>query len=147
VIRGAVAGAAAAAVWAAAEPGISRVVRPPAGYSDVRLLGALLTGDGRRWRAAGLGAHVVNGALFGAAFARAGGRGWRQGLAAAQVENLALWPAMALLDRLHPDRRSGAWPPLAGHRRVFAYEVAVHALYGVVLGVLSGRSPRPERLR
>lgn len=147
MIRGAVAGAAAAAVWAAAEPGVARLVRPPAGYSDVRLLGALLTGGGRRWRAAGLGAHVVNGALFGAAFARVGAQGWRQGLAAAQAENLALWPVMALLDRIHPDRRSGAWPPLAGHRRVFAYELAVHALFGVVLGVLSGRSPRSERPR
>jgi hypothetical protein len=138
-MRGAVAGAAAAAVWAAAEPGVARLVRPPAGYSDLRLLGALLTGGGRRWRAAGLAAHLVNGALFGAAFARAGGGGWRQALAAAQAENVALWPAMVLLDRIHPDRRSGAWPPLAGHRRVFAYEVSVHALFGVVLGTLSGR--------
>ncbi|MGH3056964.1 MAG: hypothetical protein ACRDNA_05065 [Gaiellaceae bacterium] len=146
--RGALAGAVAAAVWAAAEPGIARLVRPPTGYSDIRLLGALLTGDGRRWRAAGLGAHLVNGALFGAAFSRAGARGWRQGLAAAQAENLALWPVMALLDRVHPDRRSGVWPPLAGHRRVFAYEVAVHALFGTVLGaLLNGRSPRPERPR
>jgi hypothetical protein len=139
MIRGALAGAAAAAIWAAAEPGVARLVRPPAGYSDVRLLGAVLTGGGRRWQAAGLGAHLVNGALFGTAFARAGARGWRQGLVAAQAENLAFWPGMALLDRVHPDRRSGAWPPLAGNRRVFAYEVAVHALFGVVLGTLSGR--------
>jgi hypothetical protein len=147
VIRGAVAGATAAAAWAAAEPGIARLVRPPAGYSDIRLLGALVTRDGRRWRAVGLGAHLVNGALFGAAFARAGARGWRQGLVAAQAENVVLWPVMALLDRIHPDRRSGAWPPLAGNRRVFAYEAAVHALFGVVLGALSGRSPRPGRPR
>jgi hypothetical protein len=140
VIRGALAGTAAAAAWAAAEPAVARLVRPPAGYSDVRLLGALLTGDGKRWRAAGLAAHLANGALFGAAFARAGARGRGQGLVAAQVENLALWPAMALLDRVHPDRRSGAWPPLAGNRRVFVYEVAVHALFGLVLGTLAGRA-------
>jgi hypothetical protein len=136
VIRGAVAGAAAAAAWAAAEPGVARLVSPPAGYSDVRLLGALLTGGGRGWRAVGLGTHLVNGALFGAAFASAGAHGWRQGLVAAQVENVALWPVMALLDRVHPDRRSDAWPALAGNRRVFAYEAAVHALFGVVLGAL-----------
>lgn len=142
MLRGALAGATAAAVWAAAEPGVARLVRPPAGYSDVRLLGAVLTGNGRRWRAAGLAAHLVNGALFGAAFARAGAHGWRQGLAAAQAENLVLWPAMALFDRVHPDCRSGAWPPLAGHRRVFAYEVAVHALFGVTLGALAGSGQR-----
>jgi hypothetical protein len=143
VIRGALAGAAAAAAWAAAEPGVARLVSPPAGYSDVRLLGALLAGGGRRWRAVGLGTHLVNGALFGAAFARAGAHGWRQGLVAAQVENVALWPAMALLDRIHPDRRSGVWPRLAGNRRVFAYEAAVHAVFGVVLGALL-REPDSE---
>jgi hypothetical protein len=127
---------AAALAWAAAGPAVARVVRPPAGYSDVRLLGALLTRDGAAWRAVGLGAHVLNGAVFGAVFAGLGGRGWRRGLAAAQVENVVLWPGMALVDHIHPDRRSGAWPPLATNRRVFGYEVAVHALFGVVLGVL-----------
>jgi hypothetical protein len=143
-MRGALAGAAAAAVWAAAEPGVARLVGPPAGYSDVRLLGALLTGDGTRWRVAGLGAHVVNGAMFGAAFARLGARGWRHGLVAAQAENVVVWPCMALLDRVHPDRRSGAWPRLAGNRRVFAYEVVVHALFGVTLGALSRRAQRSK---
>jgi hypothetical protein len=136
VLRGALAGAVAAAVWAAAEPGVARLVGAPAGYSDVRLLGALLARGGKRWRSAGLAAHVANGALFGAAFARVGGRGWRRGLAAAQAENLAFWPGMALLDRVHPDRRSGAWPRLAGNPRVVAYEIAVHALFGVILGAL-----------
>jgi hypothetical protein len=135
-MRGAFAGMAAAAAWAAAAPAVARVVRPPAGYSDVRLLGAVLTGDGAAWRVAGLGAHVLNGAVFGAVFAGLGGRGWKQGLAAAELENVALWPGMALMDRVHPDRRSGAWPPLATNGRVFAYEAAVHALFGVVLGAL-----------
>lgn len=136
MIRRALAGAAAAAVWAAAEPVAARLVRPPAGYSDVRLLGGLVTRDGARWREAGLGVHLVNGAVFGSVFGAVGGRGWKQGLVAAQAENLALWPGMAAMDRLHPDRRSGAWPPLLTSPRVFAYEAAVHALFGVVLGTL-----------
>jgi hypothetical protein len=140
MIPGALAGVAAAAAWAAAGPGVARVVRPPAGYSDIRLLGALLTGDRAHWRTVGLGAHLMNDAVFGAAFARAGGRGWRQGLAAAQAENVVLWPAMALVDRIHPDRRSGAWPPLAPNGRVFGYEVVVHALFGVILGALVERN-------
>ncbi len=136
MIRQALAGAVAAAVWAAAEPAAARIFRPPTGYSDVRLLGALATRDGSRWREAGLGVHLVNGAVFGVLFAAVGGRGWKEGLVAAQAENLALWPGMAAIDRLHPDRRSGAWPPLLTNRRVVAYEAAVHALFGCVLGTL-----------
>jgi hypothetical protein len=138
MVRGALAGIAAAAVWAAAEPAVGRASRVPPGYSDVRLLGGLLTRDGPRWRAVGLAAHLANGAAFGALFSAAGLRGWKQGLAAAQVENVALWPGMAAIDRMHPDRRSGAWPPLLSSRDVFAYEAAVHAVFGVVLGLLAG---------
>jgi hypothetical protein len=122
------AGAFAAAVWAAAEPALGRVFGTP--YSDVRLLGGL-TGAGP---AGGLALHVGNGALFGAVFERVGGRGVLRGVLAAEVENLVLWPAMAVVDRIHPERRSGRWPPLFGNRRVFAYEAATHALFGAVLG-------------
>jgi hypothetical protein len=131
--RGALAGVAAAAVWAAAEPALGRLFRTP--YSDVRLLGGLIT-RGPLWAPAGVASHLVNGAVFGAAFERLGGRGPRQAVAAAQVESVGLWPGMALVDRLHPDRRSGAWPPLLRNRRVFAYEVTTHALFGFVLGSL-----------
>jgi hypothetical protein len=135
-MRGALAGVVAAAAWAVTEPAAGRVFRVPAGYSDMRLLGGVLTAGGPRWRQVGLAAHLANGAAFGAAFAAARGRGWKQGLAAAQAENLALWPAMAVVDRVHPDCRSGRWPPLVTDGRVFAYEAAVHALFGVVLGAL-----------
>lgn len=138
--RGAFAGVVAAGAWAAAEPVLARLLRPPPGYSDVRLLGAVVTRDGRAWRRAGLAAHLANGAVFGAVFHGLGGRGVRQGLLAAQAENLALWPAMAVVDRLHPDRRSGAWPPLFGNGRVFAYEAAAHAVFGAVLGGLAARA-------
>jgi hypothetical protein len=43
---------------------------------------------------------------------------------------------MAVVDRYHPDRRSGAWPPLLRNPRVFGQEVAAHAIFGAVLGVL-----------
>jgi hypothetical protein len=131
-LSAAFAGATAAAAWAAAEPALRRIFRTP--YSDVRLLGAPLSK--RRWRAAGVGAHLANGAAAGIAFRRLGLRGWRAGVAAAQVEGLVLWPAMAVVDRCHPDRRSGTWPPLLRNGQVFAQEVAAHALFGVVLGLL-----------
>ena len=133
--RGAVAGAAGAAVWGAAEPLLKRVFGTP--YSDVRLLGAAVT-RGRAWPFVGLGLHVANGALFGLLWARLGGGGWKRAVAAAQLENLALWgPGMALVDRYHPDRRSGVLPPLLRNQRVFAQEIATHAIFGVVLGLLA----------
>jgi hypothetical protein len=129
------AGAAGAAVWASAEPLLGRLFRTP--YSDRRLL-AGLTG---RSPAAALALHLGNGAIFGALFERLGGRGPLQGALAAQAENIVLWPAMAIIDHGHPDRRSGAWPPLLRNGRVFAYEVAAHALFGAVLGLLLPQEP------
>lgn len=131
--RGAAAGLVAAAAWAASEPLFSRI--SGTSYTDVRLLGRLATPGRWSWPV-GFAAHLVNGAAFGAAFERFGGRGWKQGVAAAQVENLLLWPGMAVIDRVHPDRRSGAWPPLLLNGRIFAQEVAVHTLFGAVLGLL-----------
>jgi hypothetical protein len=134
-------GIAAAAVWAAAEPLVGRALGVP-WYSDARLVGRTLT-SGPHWRPLGIAIHLANGALFGAVFARLGGRGWKQGVLAAEVESALLWPGMAVIDRIHHDRRSGEWPPLFGSRRVFAYEVMVHAAFGAVLGaLLSGRTTK-----
>ena len=54
-LRGALAGAAAAAVWAAQQPLDQRVFGVP--YDDTELLGKWLT-RGRAWRAVGLALHV-----------------------------------------------------------------------------------------
>ena len=143
MVRGAVAGAVAAAVWVAAEPLGRRVFRTQ--YSIVRLLGALLTARAP-WRRVGIAAHLANGAFFGAIFGRMSGGGWRQGLVVAEIENLLLWPAMAIVDRIHPDRRSGSWPPLMWSPRVFALEATMHALFGVVLGLLHPAARDRNRL-
>ena len=137
-VRAALAGATAAATWAAAEPLAQRLFRTP--YSDVRLLGAPISQ--RHWRAIGLTIHLVNGAAAGIAFNRLGLRGWRAGVAVFQVENLVAWPLTVVVDRFHPDRRSGAWPPLLRNGRVFGQEAAVHALFGAVLGSIVDRAPR-----
>jgi hypothetical protein len=123
----------AAAAWAAAEPALGRVAGTP--YSDVRLLGRVVTRT-RAWPVAGLALHLANGAAFGALFERSGLRGVKAGVCVAQAENLALWPLMAVVDRVHPDRRTRDWPPLVSSPRVAAYEVATHALFGAVLGAL-----------
>jgi len=132
-VRGAAAGAVAAAAWAAGEPVLGRLVRTP--YSDVRLLGRLVTRR-RGWPAVGLALHLANGAAFGTIFERSGLRGVKAGIVAAELENLALWPALAVIDRIHPDRRDGSWPPLARSPRIALYEMSVHALFGAVLGGL-----------
>src|SRR6186713_1840200 len=135
-MRGMLAGIVAAGVWAAAEPTLGRALGVP-WYSDRRLLGGLF----RVRPEAAIAIHLVNGAVFGAAFERLGLRGPASGVVMAQAESLSLWPAMAVVDRVHEDRRSGAWPPLWGNRRVFAYEVAAHALFGAVLGGLLSSTP------
>jgi hypothetical protein len=132
-VRGAVSGALAAAAWAAAEPALGRMLGNP--YSDVRLLGRLMT-RGEAWPIAGVALHLANGAAFGWAFEGLGLRGVAQGVLAAEVENLLLWPGFLVFDRIHPDRRDGRWPRLVTDRRVAAYEVATHALFGAVLGAL-----------
>jgi len=139
-MRGAAAGVVAAAAWAAAEPTLGRVFGTP--FSDVRLLGRSAV-RGRAWPVAGLAVHLANGAAFGWAFERLGLSGARQGVLAAEAENLVLWPTLLVVDRVHPDRRDGTWPRLVTNRRVAAYEVATHALFGAVLGTLvRGRRPR-----
>jgi hypothetical protein len=142
VRRGALAGIAAAGTWAAAEPLARRIFCTP--YSDARLLGRPLTA-GPLWRPLGIAVHLANGAVFGALFERLGGRGPRAGIAAALAENMALWPGMAVVDRYHPDRRSGAWPPLLLNARVFAYEAALHALFGAVLGLALRAQARQQQ--
>lgn len=126
----------AAAAWAAAEPAARRLFGTP--YSDVRLLGRIVSRH--RWCAAGTAIHLANGAAAGVVFERLGLHGWKAGVALFQAENLAAWPLMAVVDRSHADRRSGAWPPLAANGRVFAQEAAVHVVFGAVLGLLLPRA-------
>jgi hypothetical protein len=137
-MRGMLAGVVAAGVWAAAEPALGRALGVP-WYSDRRLLGGLF----RVGPEAAIAIHLVNGAVFGATFERLGLRGPVSGVVMAQAESLSLWPAMRVVDHVHEDRRSGGWPPLWGNRRVFAYEVAAHALFGAVLGGLLSPIPQP----
>ena len=136
-VRGAVAGAAAATAWSALEPLAARAMGTT--YSDVRLLGRLASP--RRWAIAGTAVHAANGAAFGALFTLAGRGGPRDGLVWTGAETLATWPGMALMDRIHPDRRSGYWPePLLTDRRVFAQEAVMHAAFGLMLGLMTRRA-------
>jgi hypothetical protein len=141
-LRGALAGATAAAAWAAQQPLDKRVFG--CDYDDVEMLGKLVTRE-RAWLPIGLATHVGNGALFGALYANLApsfpvprvARGPLAGLA----EHLALWPAAALVDRLHPARND--LPRLWGNSRAFAQATWRHLLFAVVLGELERRLNPP----
>ena len=135
--RGGIAGAAAAGVWALYDPLLKRVFGSP--YADSEVVGPFIT-QGRLEPAANVVTHVANGFAFGWLFARLGGRGVKSGVAAAVAENTAFWPVTAVLDRIHPKRKDGEWPPLVTNPRAFAQATTAHALFGALLGVLSRRS-------
>jgi hypothetical protein len=135
MLRGAFAGALAACLWAAAEPALGRLFGTT--YSDRRLLQGLV----RTTPGAALVLHACNGAVFGAAFERLDLRGPLRGMVAAQVENLVLWPGMIVAQGIHPSCRHGEWPQLFRSRRIFAYEVAGHALFGALLGSMLRQLP------
>jgi hypothetical protein len=143
-VRGGAAGAVASAAWAASEPILRRLTGTK--YSNARLLGRFATRS-RAWPVVGLALHVANGAAFGAAFERLGLQGVKAGIVAAEVENTLAWPAMAIVDRLHPDRRDGTWPPLVRSPRVAAQEVVGHAIFGAVLGRLVSAPVSARRAR
>ena len=138
-MNGAVAGAAAAAIWAAQQPLDKRVFGSR--HDDVELLGKLATRGGG-WPGVGVAIHLVNGAAFGAGYAlvrplvpgpadrqRRGGRA-----------RSSTWP---------PGRSGGWWTattrrasdlePLHGNGRAFAQATWRHLLFGLVLGELERR--------
>lgn len=136
-MRGALVGAAAAALWNAYDPLLKRVFETP--YADSEVLGPFLTQGDYEWLA-NLVTHMGGGAAFGSLFERLGGRGVKAGVTAALVENVALWPAVAVVERLHPKRTQGEWPPLLFNARAFAAAMTGHAIFGALLGLgLRGR--------
>src|SRR3954464_13920352 len=102
-LNGALAGAAAAGAWAIQQPLDKRVFGSR--YDDVEVLGKLVT-RGPAWPAAGLGVHVGNGAVVGAAYALARplvpGPPVVAGITAAMAEHFGFWPLGILVDRYHP---------------------------------------------
>ena len=137
-MNGALAGAVAAAVWAAQQPLDKRLF--DSDYDDVELLGKLVTRDDS-WPAVGLALHLQNGALFGAIYSQVRpfipGPPAMRGLVAAMVENFGMWPLSQVSDRVHPARRDLA--PLAGNRRALAQATWRHFVFGFVMGEIERR--------
>ncbi|CAB4936878.1 unannotated protein [freshwater metagenome] len=143
-LRGALAGAAAAGVWAAQQP--LDMKRFGVAYDDTELLGKAVT-RGRSWPLVGTAMHLANGALFGAVYAnvapRIPGPAWLRGPAAGMAEHLLTWPSTAAVAKLHP--AGDEFPQLWGSRAAFAQATWRHLLFGAVLGglerALNGPAP------
>ena len=132
MLRGATAGAAAAAVWAAQEPLDIRVFR--VSYSDPKLLAKPIGGS----RLAGVPIHLVNGAVLGAIYQRLTPRhGVLPGVVAGLAEHLATWP----LTRFLPGVK------LWGNHRAFCQAVWRHLLFGAILGAVEARLAQLVRAR
>ena len=135
--RAALAGAAAATVWALLEPVDRRLFR--CDYSDIAVLGKGVT-QGRHWRAAGFALHTSNGAVFGLVFDAVRRRipvePRRLAVGMALAEHAGLYPLCYFVDRYHPARGEEGVPPLLTNKRAFAQATARHALFGFVLGQL-----------
>ena len=137
-LRSAGAGAAAAGLWALAEPLDQRVACYD--YSDVALLGKAVT-RGKHWRLAGLGLHALNGGVFGLAYEAASRRTTvgrkRLALGMALAEHVGLYPLSYFVDRYHPARGEPGIPPILRSPRAFAQATWRHAVFGVALGRLA----------
>src|SRR5918992_515760 len=132
------AGAGAAGGWGAPGPIDQRLFR--CDYSDVAILGKAVT-RGAHWRAAGFAIHAVNGALFGLAYdavrRRVPVEPKRLALAMALVEHVGLYPLAYFVDRFHPARGERGVPTLLTNGRAFGQATLRHALFGLVLGLLT----------
>jgi hypothetical protein len=137
-LNGALAGAAAAGVWAAQQPLDKHIFG--SANDDLELLGKAVT-RGPAWPAAGLGLHLLNGAAFGLIYALVRpvtpAPPLVTGIGAALVEHAATWPLGALVDRHHPARAE--LEPLMGNRRALAQATWRHLLFGAVLAELERR--------
>ena len=137
-LRGSLAGAAGAAVWAAQQPLDMRIFGVP--YSDTELLGKLVTRSDA-WPWLGFTTHVLLGAAFGAVYANVADRlplaTRLRGPLCALCEHLATWPTTRMVGSLHP--AGDELPPLWGDHRAFAQATWRHALFGTVMGELELR--------
>ena len=140
-MRGALAGAVAAGVWAAQQPLDKRLFGVD--YDDCELLGAVVT-RGRLAYPIGVVSHLVNGALFGAAYSRVApsllGPAAARGVTAGMAEHLATWPSLRFIG-LHP--AASRFPRMWGNHAAFAQATWRHVLFGAVLGAVEGRLNPP----
>jgi hypothetical protein len=138
--RALAAGVAGAVAYLAAQALDRRLANPRS--NDMILLGGLVTRREPVWTPLGTIMHLLTGATFGVIFEtvvapRLRGPYWLRGIMMAQAENVALWPLVILMDRLHPAVESGALAPM--NRPVYFAQAAWrHLALGAVMGLVLG---------
>ena len=142
-LRGALAGAAAAGVWAAQQPLDRRVFGVP--YDDTELLGRWVVPKGAGWQPAGIALHLAQ---------RRPVRGRlreRRAVAAGRARRCAgrspAWPSTSPPGpgpRCSRASTRPQLPPLWGSGRAFAQATWRHVLFGLVLGELERRLNPPD---
>ena len=138
---GALAGAVAAAAWAAQQPLDRRLFGVP--YDDTELLGKAVT-QGSSWPWVGALLHIGNGAALGALYSgmlKSRLPGPAPALVLALAEHLGTWPLTRFVNRWHP--AGDELPVLWGDHRAFAQASWRHVLFGVVLGLVEQRLSPP----
>jgi hypothetical protein len=140
-LRGALAGAAAGAIWIAQQPLDKRVFGVD--YDDALLLGRLARLDGAAATIVGTAMHIANGAVFGAVYANIApslpGPRWLRGPGVVMAEHLSSWTLMPVIDRLDL-----GFPKLWGNNAAFAQATYRHLLFGIVMGEGERRLNPPE---
>lgn len=146
LIAGAVAGISGAAAFAAVMELDRRLFRHDT--DDLILLGRFVSPQRAPARVAGLGLHLVNGAVAGSIYGVAfhdmlPGPTWARGTVFANAENIGLYPLL-FFEKYHPAIREGQiasyWNGTA-----FVQETLRHVVFGAVLGTLTERLIRSIR--
>lgn len=109
-------------------------------FNDLKLVGQVFTTKQPFWIIQAIVAHygfsVVVTMLYATwAYRRLPGPGWLKGLLFLQLENAALYPAAAIMDKFHAGMREGQLPPLLNWKSFWG-QVLRHVAFGLTLGVL-----------
>lgn len=123
------------------------ITRSPS--DDLLMLGRPFTANRSAARLIGVPMHVGFGTFVGLVYGGYGrcrlrGPNWLRGITMLAIENTVLWPTAIAADRVHPSMVSGELPKL-NTPVPFAQQLARHAAFGLVLGMLYGNGRRPAR--
>jgi hypothetical protein len=117
-------------------------------FNDLKLVGQMITTRSPLWQIQGVAGHYGFSVLMTLLYMRYArkclpGPGWLRGVAFLMLENVALYPAGLILDRLHAGIVSGQLPPML-HGKTFLGQVVRHITFGATLGVLCRRDGQKE---
>ncbi len=109
-------------------------------FNDLKLVGQVFTTKSPLWIIQGVIIHygfslLVAVAYAGWAYRRLPGPRWLKGLLFLQIENTALYPLAAIMDKFHAGVREGQLPPIMKWKSYWG-QLLRHVAFGVVLGMV-----------